>query len=170
MNPQLTEVRNNLQMIAKIKQLEQTETQYTQILAQNGDDPAIHNHLGTINFQMGRHQIAIDYWREAIRLRPDWPEPLVSLAGLLLTSNTPALRNPAEALQLTRRAAELTHNANAGILEKLSMALAVNGKYLEAIKTAELAIPLAQKAGDKMLAESLRQHVIDFKTKRDENS
>ena len=55
-------------------------------------------------------------------------------------------------------------------LEVLSMALAANRQFTEALQAAEKALALAQAAGNKALAESLRQSITIFRAKKDQNS
>jgi tetratricopeptide (TPR) repeat protein len=59
------------------------------------------------------------------------------------TSSSPAIRNPAAALEYARKAVGLTGaEPDPAILDTLAEALYVNGRYEEAVKTEEQAIAL----------------------------
>jgi len=130
----------------------------------------VHNNLGGAYYKLNQPAAALEHWRQAVQLSPDGTEAHKNLARLLATAQDEALRQPAEAVQMAQRAAELTEYQRADVLETLSIALAANGKFSEAIQAAEKALTLAQAAGNKALAESLRQNIIIFRTKRDGNS
>ncbi|MCP4707556.1 MAG: tetratricopeptide repeat protein, partial [Planctomycetes bacterium] len=120
LNPGLVQIRNNLQIIANLIRLDQSIADYSEKLRRSPNDPAIHSRLGYLYFQKGLHSQATEYWREAIRLQPDWCEPYINLAGLLATTKESMLRNPEEALLLAEKAAQLNEFKDAGLLETYS--------------------------------------------------
>jgi len=167
LNPNSLPAQKGLQTISFLKQVDQSITEYTEKLKQAPDDPALLSHLGYLHFQKGLHSQAADYWRAAIRLKPDWYEPYINLAGLLATSPDPEMRNPQEALMLAEKAAQLNEFEDAAILEIYSNILAANKKYTEAIDIAEKAVIQARRAGNKSQVEKLNQLIIQLKSKRD---
>jgi Flp pilus assembly protein TadD len=100
----------------------------------------------------GKTEEAIAHYKEAIRLKPDWPEPLNDLAWLLATYPRPELRNGPQAVELAEHACKLTNFKEARFLGTLDAAYAEAGRFPEAITTAELAKQLALAAGDKTIA------------------
>jgi len=102
----------------------------------------------------------IEHYREALRLKPDWPETLNNLAWLLARHPNPAFRDGAEAVRLAERACALTGRKRVLYLGTLAAAYAEAGKFPEAVATAQEARDLAAATGQKELAalnEKLRQ-------------
>jgi Flp pilus assembly protein TadD len=95
--------------------------------------------------------LAVEHYREAIRLKPDWPEPLNDLAWLLATCPKPSIRNGSEAVRLAERACELSGFKQARFLGTLDAAYAETGRFAEAIAEAEAARALATTAGEQDL-------------------
>ncbi|MCP4713412.1 MAG: tetratricopeptide repeat protein, partial [Planctomycetes bacterium] len=130
-------------------------------------DAALHSRMGYLYFQRGQPTWAAEYWREAIRLKPDWHEPYINLAGLLATTKESEMRDPEEALLLAARAAQLNEFEDPGLLETYSNILAVNKNYAEAISIAERGVIQARRAGNKTLVDKLDQLIIQLKIKLD---
>jgi tetratricopeptide (TPR) repeat protein len=61
----------------------------------------------------------------------------------LATDPDASFRNAAEALDLAKRAAELSDNRDPAILDTLAAALAEAGRFTEAVETAQHALQLA---------------------------
>jgi tetratricopeptide (TPR) repeat protein len=91
-----------------------------------------------------RTREAIEHYRRALELAPDSVPAMNSLAWLLVASPDPTLRNSAEALELARRANQLTNRNNPTVLRTLAAALAASGRSSEAAATAELALEFAR--------------------------
>ena len=108
---------------------------------------------------------AVREFREALRLQADWPEALRDLALLLATYPDAGVRNPAEALRLASRAADLSGQADPFILYALAAAYAAGGRFEEAIATAEQAESLATD-GAPDLTESIRERLSLYRTGR----
>jgi tetratricopeptide (TPR) repeat protein len=108
--------------------------------------------LAAANLQ--RAPLANRYLREAARLRPDWPPPLNALAWLLATHPDSDARNGAAAVNLARRACELTSFQNASYLDVFAAALAETGDFQQAVAIEEKSASLAQtSAGNPAAAE-----------------
>ena len=102
-----------------------------------------HYQLGLLQANTRNTAAALPHLQEAVRLRPGWAPPLAELAWLLATAPETALRNGARAVELAERAASLTRRTDARVLHILAAAYAEAGRFPEAIRTAEEAIPLA---------------------------
>jgi Flp pilus assembly protein TadD len=76
------------------------------------------------------------------------------LAWQLATQPDAKIRNGAEAVQLATQACDLTSRTNAQYLESLSAAYAETGHFDEAVASANQAIALADKAGEKDVADA----------------
>jgi len=84
-----------------------------------------------------------DDLEDAVRLAPGWADPCNSLAWLLATCSDPSIRNGPRAVEIGRRALELSPEpAKAGYLDTLAAALAENGEFAEAIERQLEAISL----------------------------
>jgi tetratricopeptide (TPR) repeat protein len=80
----------------------------------------------------GRHDEALAHFRDAMRLRKDWAPPMAGAALLLATHPDPELRDPAAAVRLARRAADLTSRKDAGTLGILATCYTAADQHEEA--------------------------------------
>jgi tetratricopeptide (TPR) repeat protein len=108
---------------------------------------AAHFNLGTALLQ-GRNDArgAIDQFREAIGLRPDWPPAQIALAWVLSSHPDGGIRKPDEAIELARTAVDLS-NRDSSSLDALAAALAAAGRFDEAVDAASEAASTARKTG-----------------------
>jgi len=109
----------------------------------------------------GNRDEAVMHFRETLRVKPDWVEPMNSLAWLLATETS--LRSPKEAVQLAERACELTNYENASLLDTLAAAYAAAGKFAQAIETAEEALESAQSSGQNQLMDEIQNRLRLYK-------
>ena len=72
----------------------------------------------------GNYEKAVSHWRKALELKDDYVGVLNDLAWVLATHADENLRNPAEAVELSERACELTDYKDPLILDTLSAAYA----------------------------------------------
>lgn len=85
---------------------------------------------------------AIDHYQQALRLKPDMAEAHNDLAWLYATCDDLKYRNPKAALEHARRAVDLTHWQQAGIIDTLAEALYSDQQFAEAVKVQTKAIQL----------------------------
>jgi tetratricopeptide (TPR) repeat protein len=123
-----------------------------------------HFQLGLLQASSQKTAAALPHLQEAIRLRPDWTPPLSQLAWLLATAPETALRNGARSVELAERAAALTQRQDAQVLNILAAAYAEAGRFPDAIRTAEEAIPLAAAAKQAGLARALQRNLQLYRT------
>ena len=100
---------------------------------------------------------------EAIRLKPEYVSALNDLAWLLATCPDGNVRDAHEALRLAKRAARLTEQQDAGILETLAAAYAEGGQFAKAVKTVEQAIQLCDPASQPELLTTLQNCLQHFR-------
>jgi len=125
------------------------------------DSPDIHYNLGTVlesNRSNRKLNEALVHFRKSLELRPDWLLPLNETAWILANHPDPASRNPAEAVTLAERAAELTEHKNAVVLNTLAAAYFAAGQTDKAITAAQTALQFARDSKkDKLAAEILKR-------------
>ena len=102
---------------------------------------------------VGRPSEAVIEFREALRLRPDWPTALGALAWTELTSQEAGVYDPADAIRLATRAAELSERRDASILDALAAAHAATGRFPDATRTAEEAAARADASAVNLAAD-----------------
>jgi protein O-mannosyl-transferase len=108
---------------------------------------------------------AIEHWREAVRLEPNHAARLNKLAWTLATHPDDSLRDGAEAIELAKRAAQLTAGKNPEILATWAAAEAESGRYPQAVELAERAADLAQGQPEQAhLLATLREQIKLFET------
>jgi tetratricopeptide (TPR) repeat protein len=86
------------------------------------DDAPVLADLARVVLQQGRHHEALELFEKADRLRPDTPEILEGMARAVMPDD------PARAVRLAERAAELTGYRRAYVIATLSDALAAAGE------------------------------------------
>ncbi len=116
--------------------------------------------LATIRQQQGNFAEAITQYREMLRIRPNDAMSMNNLAWLLATAPH---GDPDEAVDWARKACELTGQRNPSTLDTLGVALAAEGDFEEAIEKAELALRLAEAAGQAELADRLRSRLAGYR-------
>jgi tetratricopeptide (TPR) repeat protein len=139
---------------------------YRRALANAPDDASARLGLGFALGSVGRSAEALAELREAARLDPSWPPPLVAMAELLAKHPDPSVRDPAEAIRLAERAAELTGRRDPVALAVLAAAQASAGQFERAAQTAETALDLASATGARNLAASLRRSLERYRQGR----
>ena len=106
---------------------------------------------------------AVTHYEDAVRLKPDWVEPMNTLAWLLATHKDAAFYNPQKAVQLAHRACELTGNSDAEKLDTLAAAYAADGNFPDAVTAAEKALNLAKSEKNKQLADEIQKRLDLYK-------
>jgi spermidine synthase len=119
------------------------------------DDPQARVELGLILKRLGRLDEAGHHLGEALRMEPDRPLALTALAEILATRPEPEGGDPAEAVRLAGRAAELTEGRNPHVLNTLATAYASAGEYERAVATGEAALRLASSPQAAALANEI---------------
>ncbi len=110
-----------------------------------------HYNLGVVLSLAGQHGKAIDSYKAAVSLAPDYAPAANNLAWLLATHPDSSLRNGKEALRLASRNVA-THPEEPGYSGTLDAAFAELGRWQEALETAKRTLNLAEKNGNKELA------------------
>jgi tetratricopeptide (TPR) repeat protein len=131
----------------------------THALALQPDNPDIQANLAFVLSSLNRPREAIELYRKVLKTRPDWPRALSHLAWILANHPDASVHDPSQAVELAKRACELTGNSQPDMLETLALAYAASGQYAQAIKTATQAMELAKAAGNAAQATTLAQRI-----------
>jgi protein O-mannosyl-transferase len=103
-------------------------------LTSGADAAKVHTALGLAAERSGDLPAAIASYREALRANPERVEAANNLAFVLATAADPALRAPAEAIELAERAARWKA-LDPAVLDTLAAAYAAAGRYRDAADT-----------------------------------
>lgn len=158
--PDLSEVHFNLGLALKSQgKLDEAIKYFRQALQLNPDLAKAHNNLALALTMTGQLDKALEHFREAVRLKPDYLEPLNRMARILAMHPESKLRDPGQAIEIAKRAADLTKYQDAAILETLAAAYAAAGQFDQAVKTVEAALSLATAAHADELANHIRKKI-----------
>ncbi len=122
--------------------------------------------LGQLLFLKGRVSEAVVQLSRAVELRPDDAMLLCDLAWMLALAPDPTERDGLRAVELARRACELTGRREIGPLDILGMSHAAAGQFPEAITAAEQALRLAVASGQDRLAAGIMERIALYRQGR----
>jgi tetratricopeptide (TPR) repeat protein len=105
--------------------------------------------LGHYLEKQGRYEEAVQHYREALRIQPNYAPALNNLAWVLATAADDALRDGAQAVELAGRAARMTGHESPNLLDTLAAAHAELGQFDLAVQWQQKAVEIApQKKKD----------------------
>jgi tetratricopeptide (TPR) repeat protein len=122
--------------------------------------PDVPRYLCSLAFALseaGRREEAEAHYRRALQLDPNWPRAFCQAAWQLATHPDPRRRGGAMALLLARQVCQAPGGRRPAALDALAAALAENGRFEEAARTAEEAAALARAEGQASLVAGLEQ-------------
>ncbi len=158
--PDFAEVHYNLGIALKSQgEFDDAIKHLRQALQVKPDLTEAHNNLALALTMTGQLDKALEHFREAVRLKPDYLEPLNRMARILAMHPDPKRRDPGQAIEIAKRAVELTGHKDAAILETLAAAYAAAGQFDQAVKTVEAALSLATAAEADELADHIRKKI-----------
>jgi len=126
------------------------------------DNIGASNDLGVMFASKGEIREAISAWQQSLSFDPDNADAANNIAWARATAADPDLRGGREALELAQRALR-SGGENPGAVRTLAAAQAENGQFAEAIATCRRGEELAQKNGDRAMAESLHRCAESFR-------
>jgi cytochrome c-type biogenesis protein CcmH/NrfG len=89
-----------------------------------------------------------------------------NLAGVLATSQDPAVRNPEEAVRLAEQACQGTRFSQPGFLYTLAGAYAEAGRFDAAVRTLQQLVPVAAADPNKAVLEDLERRIKRYQEHR----
>ncbi len=114
---------------------------------------------GDALLRQGRFGEAITQYEAALEIAPDFVATLNNFAWLLATCPDGSLRDGARALELAKKADRLAGGGSPVFLRTLAAACAENGRFKEAIETAQRAAQIALAQKNFVLAKKLEKDV-----------
>jgi Flp pilus assembly protein TadD len=156
LDPDDARIHNNLGLVLYVQgAFDEAIVEYRRALDLDADLEETLYNLGVALYMSDRPAAAVEQFRAALDLNPDSVGPLTDCAWILATHPDPEVRDPDEAIRLGARAAELTGNRDATVLDTLAAAYATASRFEQAAKTAEAALALAREAQELQLARSV---------------
>ena len=167
LKPEYAEAHNNLAgLLAAQGKLDEAIVHYSKALRIKPDYGNARVQLAIAFMRTGQTDKAIQQYRTALHFRPDWPEVLNNLAWIFATQKDPRYRNGAKALQLAKKACELTAYKQANFLDTLAAAYAEANQFDQAVLTAQKAKQMALASGQGAMAKAIEKRMQLFKTGR----
>ena len=137
-------------------QLDEAVEQYRRALEIKPDYTVARQNLDAVLSRREEILYALTERREMLHTRPNDLALLNDTAWLLATDCDASIRNGTEAVELARRAAQLSGGREPAILGTLAAAYTEAGRFPEAVQTARKAIELAVQQSNRPLADALR--------------
>ena len=137
---------------------------YTKVLEMEPDNKVALRLRGDAYLSLGKHEEAIADLKKAADLMPDDSGTLNNLAWVLCTSPDDDLRDPKRAIELAKKACELTEYKAAHILSTLAAAYADSGDMKSALEWSQKAVNMAEadKEGDPETLEHLKEELKSY--------
>ncbi len=136
--------------------------EYNEALSLKPEMPLVLNNLAEVYLAKGNMELAVGRWQQAIDISPKWPEVLNNLAWCKSVYAGSSFYDPSKAVEYGEGACELTEYKNADFLDTLSIAYAAEGRFSDAVDTANKALGLANDAGQEQVAGQIQEHLKLF--------
>jgi tetratricopeptide (TPR) repeat protein len=154
LRPVYFEARNNLGTIFFMQgKTDEAMECFTEALRIRPGQAEAYLNLGSAYGRQGKYDLAIQNYNEAIRLKPYYPTAYYNLGVIM---NMQGKHD--EAIKYLGQALRLNPNWP-GALDALAIAYAAKGNFLQAVETAEKGISIAEAAGQKALADEIRNRL-----------
>ena len=139
---------------------------YRRLLELQPDNIEVHNIVGTVLVQQGQAREAVEEWQKVLAIQPDNGNAMSNLAWVFATSPDDSLRDGAKAVQLAEQAMRISGGRIPIIFRTLAAAYAENGRFSEAIQTAQRGIELANSRGNSGLATELQSNIVLYQERQ----
>jgi protein O-mannosyl-transferase len=139
--------------------IDEAIAEYRRTLSIRPNDWGAHTSLGNALAQKGLFREAATQYQAALDIAPHSILPLNNLAWLRATCPDSSLRDGAKAVELAEQADQLSDGKNPIFTRTLAAAYAENGRFNDAIETAQRAAQVAKSQGEPALANQIEQDV-----------
>ena len=147
-------------------QLAEAMIHYRKFLEIEPQNVEARNILGTALIQQGHVREAVEQWQDALAIEPENGNAASNLAWVFATSPEDSIRNGARAVELAERALRLSGGKIPMIFRILGAAYAENGRFFQAIETAQHGAELANSQGNQGLAAELQSNIAVYQSGR----
>jgi len=160
LKPGYAEARFNLGMTyIRLGRSEEAIESFRRALEISQTNPQLYYSIANEFAGLSLYDEAAQQYRIALRLYPNWPDCMNNLASIIATYPQLKDRNVDEAIDLALRACSATEYKNPVYVGTLAAAYAAAGRFLEAIDTANMALSLADVAGQPQLKKVIERHL-----------
>ena len=159
-NPTFFRTRNDLcKTLLKQGKYNEAVTCFNELINHKEVSAEVYENLGTAQLQLGRYEAAIQNWSKVVQLDPNNANILNNLAWLLATSDDMSFRNPDRAIELAKRACELTGYEDPYKLDTLAAAYAAADRFDEAVMTAQQAVNNAKDSDKEEIVSEIQNRL-----------
>jgi len=166
LNPSYLPGHNNAALVLEsMGRIEEAIAHWEAAIQLNSASGPAHNNLASALYSQGKTGQALPHWRAGLGLEPNRVSALKAAAWALATSGDDQLRDPEQALEFARRAAQLSQERDAEVLDTLAAAYADAGRYTEAVETARRAMALAREQQNLPLSEAVSARIALYENR-----
>ena len=159
LRPDWNEIKKYIDLAKKSKKQQQLIQQYEKTVELKPDDIETHIKLGQIYYKNNDWKNAEKHWTEVVNLDQNRYQIFNNLAWILAADKDGKVYDPKKAIQFAKQACELTKYERPDMLDTLGVAYAADGKFDDAIKTAEKALKIAIQKKQEDIAQEIRNHL-----------
>jgi tetratricopeptide (TPR) repeat protein len=139
---------------------------YRKLLEIDPENVEAANTVGTALIQQGHVKEAIDQWQDVLAIQPENGNAASNLAWVFATCPEDSIRDGARAVELGEKALRISGGKIAMIYKVLAAAYAENGRFADAIQTAQRGAELATNQGNPALATELESSIALYQSGR----
>jgi protein O-mannosyl-transferase len=160
LRPENGPAHNNLaKALLQKGRLAEAMVHYRKFLEIEPENVEARNILGTALIQQGRIREAIEQWQDALAIEPENGNAASNLAWVFATCPDDSIRNGTRAVELAEKALRISGGKIPMIFRVLAAAYAENGRFSEAIESAQRGAELANNQGNPGLATELQSNI-----------
>ena len=163
-DPNMAEPHYHLaKVLARQGRLQDAIEHFNEALRIRQNSAMAHHGLAQALVRIGKTGEAIKHFQKALFLNPRLAGAMNDLARLLAVHNEAKFHNPEVAIQLARRACEITKYEKPDFLDTLALACAAAGKFPQAVLIAEQALKLAESSKRTHLTEEIQKRLLLYR-------
>jgi tetratricopeptide (TPR) repeat protein len=167
LRPENAPAHDNLaKALLKKGQVAEAMVHYRKFLELEPTNVEARNTLGTALIQQGHVREALDQWQEALALQPENGNAASNLAWVFATCPEDSIRDGTRAVELAEKAFRISGGKIPMIYRVLAAAYAENGRFADAIETAQRGAELATSQGNPALAAELESNIALYQSGR----
>jgi protein O-mannosyl-transferase len=167
LRPENAPAHDNLaKALLKKGQVAEAMVHYRKFLELEPANVEARNTVGTALIQQGHVREALDQWQEALAIQPENGNAASNLAWVFATCPEDSIRDGTRAVELAEKAFRISGGKIPMIYRVLAAAYAENGRFADAIETAQRGAELATSQGNPALAAELESNIALYQSGR----